>query len=100
MRRNVPVRIEFDALPQDIALVSQHYLQRNTLDSGDETLPASPAKYILFKSDLRPSGVARCAIPLPCLALTFAYYLNLDEPLLGDDRHRSGELSDRRRRNQ
>ncbi len=34
-----------------------------------------------------------------CLALTFAYYLNLDE-LLGNDFGRSGELSDRRRRNQ
>lgn len=37
-----------------------------------------------------------------CLALTFAYYLNLDEPYwaMTDDFGRSGELSDRRRRNQ
>ncbi|NYY81516.1 hypothetical protein DMI65_22895 [Escherichia coli] len=26
------------------------------------------------------NGVMRYAIPLPCLALTVAYYLNLDEP--------------------
>lgn len=50
------------------------------MDSGNETLPAGPAKYARFKAT---SGQWRYALRntiAMCLALTFAYYLNLDEP--------------------